>query len=105
MVDAKDATGLSSALARAAGQPGFGAHAVGHPAFWVAVIALAALSWLVYRVSLWLHPFASCRRCGGSGQIRGFLPWSRAFCYKCNGRGLVPRFGTKVGDLRGRYPR
>jgi hypothetical protein len=105
VVTANGTTGLSPALAQAAGQPGLGAHTVGHAELFLAIIALAALSWLVYRVSLWLHPFASCRRCGGSGQIRGFLPWSRAFCYKCNGRGLVPRFGTKVGDLRGRYPR
>jgi len=59
----------------------------------------------VYRVSLWLHPFTTCRRCGGSGITAGFLPWTRAFCRKCDGRGLVPRLGTMTADLRGRYPR
>jgi hypothetical protein len=80
-------------------------HASGHAALWLAVIGLAAAWFAVYRVSLWLHPFAMCRRCGGSGITRGFLPWSRAFCRKCDGRGLVPRLGTMTADLRGRYPR
>jgi len=80
-------------------------HASGHAALWLAVIGLAAAWFAVYRVSLWLHPFTMCRRCGGSGITRGFLPWSRAFCRKCHGRGLVPRLGTMTADLRGRYPR
>jgi hypothetical protein len=105
MVTVHDATGLSLAVAQAAGRPAAGPHPAASAGFWAAMIGLAALSWGIYRVSLWLHPFAMCRRCGGTGHITGFLPWSRAFCYKCHGRGLVPRFGTKVGDLRGRYPR
>ena len=58
----------------------------------------------MYRVSLWLHPFTLCRRCGGSGITAGFLPWSRAFCRKCDGRGLVPRLGTMTALLRGTVP-
>jgi hypothetical protein len=78
--------------------------APGHAALWLAVIGLAAAWCAVYRVSLWLHPFTLCRRCGGSGITRGFLPWSRAFCRKCDGRGLVPRLGTMAAGLWGRYP-
>ena len=91
--------GLAQAAARNAGAHVPGAAGLG------AAVLLAAGCYLVYRVSLWLHPFRMCRRCGGSGIVTGFLPWSRAFCYKCNGRGLVPRLGTKATDLRGRQPR
>ena len=93
------------ALASAASRHAPAAHAPGPVVLWLAVIGLAAAWLLVYRVSLWLHPFTMCRRCGGSGITRGFLPWSRAFCRKCDGRGLVPRLGTMTADLWGRYPR
>jgi len=93
------------ALASAASRHAPVAHVPGHAALWLAVIGLAAAWFVVYRVSLWLHPFTLCRRCGGSGITRGFLPWSRAFCRKCDGRGLVPRLGTMTAGVRGRYPR
>jgi hypothetical protein len=93
------------ALAHAATRHAVTAHVPGHAVLWLAVIGLAAAGFLVYRVSLWLHPFTLCRRCGGSGITRGFLPWSRAFCRKCDGRGLVPRLGTIAADAWGRYPR
>ena len=105
MLTAKAAPDLSLALAQAAGRAAPAVHAPGRVTLWLVLTGLAAAGWLVYRVSLWLHPFAMCRRCGGSGIIAGFLPWSRAFCYKCGGRGLVPRFGTKGADLLGRHPR
>ena len=105
MVTAKVAPEPCLALAHAATQHTPAAHAPGHAGLWLAVIGLAVAWFLVYRVSLWLHPFTMCRRCGGSGITRGFLPWSRAFCRKCHGRGLVPRLGTMTADLWGPYPR
>jgi hypothetical protein len=105
MLTAKVAPELSLALARAAGQHALAVHVPSRAGLWLAVTGLAAACWLVYRVSLWLHPFAMCRRCGGTGVIAGFLPRSRAFCYKCDGRGLVPRLGTRAVGLRARLPR
>ena len=100
MVTAKTAPEVSLALAHAAGQAA-AAHAPGGAALLLA--ALAAVG-LVYRVSLWLHPFRLCRRCGGSGVVSGFFPGSRAHCGWCD-RGLVPRLGTRLLGLRGRGPR
>jgi hypothetical protein len=105
MVTAKVAPEHHLALAQAASRHASAAHALGRPVLWLAVIGLAAAWFAVYRVSLWLHPFTLCRRCGGSGITAGFLPWSRAFCRKCDGRGLVPRLGTMTAGLWGRYPR
>ena len=105
MVTAKPAPEHHLALAQAASRHASAAHALGRPVLWLAVIGLAAAWFAVYRVSLWLHPFTLCRRCGGSGITAGFLPWSRGFCRKCDGRGLVPRLGTMTAGLWGRYPR
>ncbi len=105
MVTAKVAPQHRLALAHAASRHAAAVHAPGHATHWLAVIALAAACIAVYRVSLWLHPFTTCRRCGGSGITARFLPWTRAFCRKCDGRGLVPRLGTMTAGLRGRYPR
>ena len=105
MVTAKVATEHHLALAQAASRHAPAAHILGRLALWLAVTGLAAAWFVVYRVSLWLHPFTLCRRCGGSGITAGFLPWSRAFCRKCDGRGLVPRLGTMTAGLWGRYPR
>ena len=105
MLTAKAVPELSLALAQAASRAAPAVHAPGRVTLWLALIGLAAAGWLVYRVSLWLHPFTLCRRCGGSGITAGFLPWSRTFCRKCDGRGLVPRLGTMAIDLRARYPR
>ena len=104
MFTAKVAPDLSLALARAAGQAP-AVHAPGGVGAGLVLAGLAVAGWLVYRVSLWLHPFTLCRRCGGSGITAGFLPWTRAFCRKCDGRGLVPRLGTMTAGLWGRYPR
>ena len=105
MVTANTAPELTLALAHAAGSRAAAAHAPGEAALCLAVAALGAGGWLLWRVSLWLHPFTTCRRCGGSGITAGFLPWTRAFCRKCDGRGLVPRLGTMTAGLWGRYPR
>ena len=104
MVTVKPAPEFSLALAHAAAGPhAHGAHVSGVLLVLV-LIVLAPAGWLAYRVSLWLHPFTMCRRCGGTGVTAGFLPWSRAFCRRCGGCGLVPRFGVKVAGLRGRQP-
>ena len=105
MVTAKVASEHCLALARDASQHAVAAHAPGQAALWLAGIGLTAAWFGVYRVSLWLHPFTLCRRCGGSGITAGFVPWSRAFCRKCGGRGLVPRLGTMALDLWPRYSR
>ena len=105
MITANVAPQPSLALAQRCQPARRGGARPGPAELWLAVIGLAAAWFAVYRVSLWLHPFTMCRRCGGSGITRGFLPWSRAFCRKCDGRGLVPRLGTMTAGLRGRYPR
>jgi hypothetical protein len=105
MLTATFAPGPSQVLAQAASRHALAAHALDRPVLWLALTGLGLAWFAVYRVSLWLHPFTMCRRCGGSGITRGFLPWSRAFCRKCDGRGLVPRLGTMTAGLWGRYPR
>jgi hypothetical protein len=105
MVTVKTAPEHFLALARAASQHASAAHGISQVTLWLAVTGLAAASVLAYRVSLWLHPFTLCRRCGGTGVTAGFFPWSRAFCRKCDGHGLVPRLGTIAVGLWGRYPR
>jgi hypothetical protein len=105
MVTAKLAPDLSLALAQSAGPHAAAVHFLDQAALLLVLIGLAGAGWLVYRVSLWLHPFTTCRRCGGSGITAGFMPWSRSFCRRCDGRGLVPRLGVKAGELRGRHPR
>jgi len=105
MVKVKVASEHCLTLASAASRHAPAAHTPGHAALWLAVTGLVAAWFAVYRVSLWLHPFTLCRRCGGSGITAGFLPWTRAFCRKCDGRGLVPRLGTMTAGLWGRYPR
>jgi len=50
-----------------------------------------------YYISLWLHPWASCRACGGGGKSRDRI-WRGAFgtCKACAGRGRHPRLGVRV---------
>ena len=56
---------LAVALAPAVGQAP-AVHAPGGVGAGLVLAGLAVAGWLVYRVSLWLHPFAMCRRCGGA---------------------------------------
>jgi len=92
MATANGATGLSQALAHLPGSAN------------LALIALALGLLFLYRISLWLHPMRMCRRCGGSGHVSGWFPGSVAFCRSCD-RGLVPRFGTRLLDMRARSSR
>ncbi len=103
MLTASHVPELSQALRHAVGHPA--AHVPGGAPLLLALVVLAAGGWLAYRVSLALHPFRMCLRCGGSGIVPGFWPWSRGFCGHCGGRGLVPRLGTAVAGTRGRYAR
>ncbi|MGH3358810.1 MAG: hypothetical protein ACRDO7_08400 [Nocardioidaceae bacterium] len=47
-----------------------------------------------YLISLWLHPYARCRACGGTSKHFGAV-FSRNFrvCRRCKGTGRKPRFG------------
>ena len=104
----KGATGLSLALARTASRVHAGPHVPGKVTLALIVIGLLVLWYVVYRVSLWIRPFRMCRRCGGSGKVFGFFGFlgsTGAFCGKCNGRGLVPRLGTHLLDLKGQRVR
>ena len=57
----------------------------------VVVTALA----VAYRVSLRLRPHVTCRKCHGTGKVKGvFFTWARGWCPKCGGDGVVPRLGT-----------
>jgi hypothetical protein len=97
---AQGVPGVSLAMAGAAGQPSPAAHV----ASWLVVIGLIAAACACYRVSLWLHPMRTCRRCGGRGKTSGWFPGSASFCRRCE-NGLVPRLGTRLLDLRVRSAR
>jgi hypothetical protein len=59
------------------------------------VFALAAF--VLYVVSLSLHPNAKCNRCKGAGRHRGTLfSYATRPCNSCKGRGTHPRLGRKV---------
>lgn len=79
-----------------AGGKGTGASASGFSshAILVAILVVIGLV-IVYRISLRLRPYTSCRKCDGTGQLRGWLfQRARAYCPDCDGTGLVPRLGT-----------
>jgi hypothetical protein len=59
------------------------------------IAAVVVVVVIGYRVSLWLHPLTTCRRCGGSGKTPGCLG-GRSFCARCGGDGLVPRLGARA---------
>lgn len=58
--------------------------------FFVAV--LTVLGWLV---SLWLWPFAPCRKCSGSGTNAGSNKKRFGTCRKCGGTRRRERFGAR----------
>jgi hypothetical protein len=80
-----------------------------HQALRLAV--LGAILAIGYWISLRARPYVTCRRCRGTGKVRGSLfAWARDFCWKCGGTGLVPRLGTylcvsarRAGPARGQY--
>jgi hypothetical protein len=65
------------------------------------VLGLAAVCVVLaggYWVSLRVRPHVTCRRCLGTGRVRGFFfAWARDVCRRCDGTGLVPRLGTYLG--------
>lgn len=64
---------------------------------WLLVVIVVVLAAGAYAVSIWLHPWAPCRACGGSGKSRDVL-WRSAYgtCKRCGGRGRHPRAGIRV---------
>lgn len=61
------------------------------------ILALAAVAVVVYVASLRVHPWAPCRRCGGSGKTKDRIWRGRTgTCPACGGRGRKPRTGVHV---------
>lgn len=58
------------------------------------VIALGALACWV--ASLYLWPFAPCRKCEGSGRNRGSDGKRYGQCRRCEGSGRRTRFGARA---------
>jgi hypothetical protein len=86
------------ALSYAAGHAPLRAHLA--PDLILGAVVAAVLFLFAYRISLWRNPFVTCRRCGGTGKTGGLVfAWSRSFCGRCGGHGLVPRLGTRLGYL------
>ncbi len=62
------------------------------PVMTFVVIALAA-----YVLSLFLHPYVKCDRCGGLGRHSGALfGYASRPCHKCSGLGQKQRLGAAV---------
>jgi hypothetical protein len=84
---------LRLATARAHDRPAVGIHLTPHQI--LALVGLGVLLAAGYWISLRVRPFATCRRCHGTGKVGGFFfAWARDFCPKCDGYGIVPRLGT-----------
>jgi hypothetical protein len=61
------------------------------------LVVLAMAAFVLYVVSLSLHPNAKCNRCKGAGRHRGALfSYAQRPCNSCKGRGVHPRLGRKV---------
>ena len=61
------------------------------------LVVLATAAFVLYVVSLSLHPNAKCNRCKGAGRHRGALfSYAQRPCNSCKGRGVHPRLGRKV---------
>jgi hypothetical protein len=61
------------------------------------LVVLAIAAFVLYVVSLSLHPNAKCNRCKGAGRHRGALfSYAQRPCSSCKGRGVHPRLGRKV---------
>jgi DnaJ-class molecular chaperone len=55
---------------------------------WLVIILAVVIYGIGYRISIRLHPYRRCRRCGESGKHRGAM-FSRSFraCRRCGGAG------------------
>jgi hypothetical protein len=52
---------------------------------------------VIYLVSLRIHPFISCRSCGGGGRRAGkVFGYTHRQCLSCGGQGRHRRLGTTV---------
>jgi len=59
-------------------------------------IGIVLLFFVGYYVSLILHPYARCRRCGGKPRKQGgIFTYSHRVCPRCAGTGQEPRLGRK----------
>ncbi len=72
----------------------------------VVIAIFSGLAWLViYVISLWIHPFISCRTCSGTGRQGGSLfGYAHRQCGSCGGQGRHRRLGTTF-VYRGRVTR
>ncbi|WP_199513125.1 hypothetical protein [Nucisporomicrobium flavum] len=57
---------------------------------------LLMITTLCYGIGCWFWPFATCRKCSGSGRRR--FPFGRAFglCRRCAGDGRRLRIGRRI---------
>ena len=75
---------------------------LGAAAFFAIVPALigviTGIAWVViYLISLRIHPFKTCRGCGGSGRRPGkVFGYAHRQCLSCGGQGRHRRLGTVV---------
>ena len=85
------------AIARAL-TPGSGGRSAGGELVTALAVLLALVLWVGgYLISLRVHPYTRCRRCGGDGKHHGRL-YPRAFraCPGCRGTGRRPRLGVRL---------
>jgi hypothetical protein len=55
-------------------------------------VVLAAAAFAAWRIDVWFHPIARCRRCGGTGMNRGSRKRARGVCMHGQDR---PRFAAR----------
>jgi len=61
------------------------------------IVLIALIALVVWVVSLYLWPFAPCRKCQGSGRNRGSNPRKRyGQCRRCQGAGRRNRIGART---------
>jgi hypothetical protein len=62
------------------------------------VLVGAVLTFFVlYLISLRLHPWRNCRKCGGAGKHRGAMfSYAHRSCTRCGGNGRRARLGVRV---------
>ena len=59
------------------------------------LLILAAIVTVGYLFGCWLWPFATCRRCQGTGKRRSPFGRSFALCRRCDGDGRRLRIGRR----------